>query len=96
MIRRLHLAILVAGLAPLAACSTPLDQPISPALGAAVASMNAQIIPAAVSNEPPPGSGAQAVAAVTRYETGKVKQPPAPGTSQISSEMGSSQGGVSQ
>jgi uncharacterized lipoprotein YajG len=79
----------------LAGCATPLDTPLSPQLGQAVASMNAQIIPAAVSDEPPESSAARSAAAVRRYEQGKVKEPATTRTSgiEISPEPQSS-GGV--
>lgn len=88
MIPYAHLALLgFAGVA-LGACSTRLDAPLSPTLGQAVASMNAQIVPAAFSEEPPEGSAATGVGAVTRYETDKVKALPSTGTSQISIQLG--------
>jgi len=67
----------------LAACTTPLDAPLSPTLGQAVASMDVQIIPAPADDRPPESSGARGVAAIKRYETGRVKQPRGAGTSEI-------------
>ena len=79
MIRPLAILPLLA----LGACTTPLDAPLSPTLGQAVASMDAQIIPPTGIDLPPESSGARGVAAVGRYERGRVKQPPASGTSAI-------------
>jgi hypothetical protein len=60
--------------AGLVGCAAPLDAPLSPNFGLAVASMQAQVIPVAVSDLPPESSGARGVAAVRRYEKGEVKK----------------------
>ncbi|RAK52535.1 hypothetical protein [Phenylobacterium deserti] len=79
MIRPLAILPLLA----LGACTTPLDAPLSPTLGQAVASMDAQIIPPTETDLPPESSGARGVAAVDRYQRGRVKQPPVTGTSEV-------------
>ncbi|WP_309089130.1 hypothetical protein [Phenylobacterium sp.] len=59
---------------PLAACSTPIDAPLSPTFGQAVASMQSQIIPAEVSDLPPESSGRRGVEAIRRFERGEVRK----------------------
>lgn len=76
------LMLLAAGLLG-AGCTTPLDAPLSPTFGQAVASMQSQIIPAEVSLEPPPSSGRRAADAIGRLERGEVKQPDVQSTSDI-------------
>jgi hypothetical protein len=74
-------ALIIAALAlPAAACASRADRPLSPSLGAAVASMDAQIIDPTPAEGAPQGSGARGVAAIKRYETGRVKAPPSAGT----------------
>jgi hypothetical protein len=72
MSRLMKLVALAALCAAAGGCQTPLDAPPSPTFGQAVASMQSQIIPAEVSNEPPESSAARGVAAIERYEAGKV------------------------
>ncbi|RAK60808.1 hypothetical protein DJ021_13815 [Phenylobacterium hankyongense] len=60
--------------AGLCGCAAPLDAPLSPAFGQAVATMQAQVIPVAVSDLPPESSAARSVAAIGRYEKGEVKR----------------------
>jgi hypothetical protein len=60
--------------AGLVGCAAPVDAPLSPTFGQAVASMQVQVIPVAVSDLAPESSGARAVAAVRRYEKGEVKR----------------------
>jgi hypothetical protein len=69
--------------ASLAGCATPLDAPLSPRFGEAVASMQAQVIPAAISSAPPQDPGARAVAAITRLQKGEVRKPESPATSTV-------------
>lgn len=64
----------------LAACADRADAPLSPGLGAAVASMDSQIIDPVPAEGIPEGSGARASAAIKRYETGRVKAPPGAGS----------------
>ena len=72
MIRAAWVGVIVASPLVLCACETRLDAPLSTSFGQAVASMDSQIVPAAISNAPPEGSGAAGAAAIRRYETGKV------------------------
>jgi hypothetical protein len=65
----------------LGGCADNVDAPLSPTFGKAVASMDAQIIPAPVSEEPPSSSGARAAAAVGRYDRGEVYKPETQSTS---------------
>ncbi|HEV2530975.1 hypothetical protein [Phenylobacterium sp.] len=68
MIRPLTLAL---GASLLAGCAERLDAPLSPTFGQAVASMDAQIVPATPGDAPPEGSAARGVAAIRRYEKGQ-------------------------
>lgn len=85
------LIILAGGLA-CAACSTPLDAPLSPTFGQAVASMQSQIIPAPVSLEAPEGSGAVGAAAIARMERGERRKLETQGTSDLQAGAASSAG----
>jgi hypothetical protein len=76
--------------AGLCGCADSVDAPLSPTFGQAVASMDTQIIPAPISDQPPAGSGEVGVAAVGRYDHGQVKPPE---TQTTSSSGGSSYGG---
>ena len=76
--RPLILASLCAGLC---GCVQSVDGPLSPTFGQAVASMDSQIIPAAVSSQPPPANGARAATAIERLEKGQVYKPQTQGTS---------------
>lgn len=67
----------------LCGCAQSIDAPLSPTFGQAVASMDSQIIPAPVSDQPPPSSGARATAAVGRYEKGEVYRPETQNTSTL-------------
>lgn len=69
--------------AGLCGCAAPLDAPLSPAFGEAVATMRAQVIPVAMSDLPPETSGARGVAAIRRYEKGEVKRLETQATSEI-------------
>lgn len=73
----------------LGGCVESLDAPLSPTFGKAVASMDAQIIPTPVSDQPPPSSGVVGVAAIGRYEKGQVYKPASPATSSVAG-MGAS------
>jgi hypothetical protein len=77
--------------AALCGCAQSLDAPMSPTFGRAVASMDAQIIPAPISEEQPPSSGARAAAAIGRYEKGEVYKPETQATSSAGA-MGASYG----
>jgi hypothetical protein len=68
----MKLAALAALCAGAGACQTPVDAPPSPTFGQAVASLQSQIIPADLGAEPPESSAARGVAAIKRYEAGKV------------------------
>lgn len=73
-------ALAAAALALLtSACAARADGPLSPSLGAAVASMDSQIIDPTPAEGIPEGSGARTAAAIKRYETGRVKPPPSAG-----------------
>lgn len=66
------------------ACTTePVDAPLSDTFGQAFASMDRQIIPAPVSDQPPEDSGARAVIGIARADRGEPKEPPAIGTSDL-------------
>jgi len=65
------------------ACETPTDAPMSPIFGQAVASMDRQIIPVAVSDLPPEDSGARAALGIARADRGEPKQPNVQGTSSM-------------
>jgi hypothetical protein len=70
------------------ACTTgPTDAPLSDTFGQAFAAMDRQIIPAAVSDQPPEDSGARAVLGVARADRGEPKEPPATGTSSLRVQM---------
>ncbi len=77
--RKLILASLCA--LGLAGCVGSVDAPLSPTFGKAVATMDTQIIPVRVSDQPPPSSGALAAAAIDRYEKDKVYKPETQATS---------------
>ena len=79
MIRSLTLIVAGAGL--VAGCAERLDAPLSPAFGRAVASLDAQIVPAAPTEAPPEGSAARGVAAIRRYEKGQPRPLEHAGTS---------------
>jgi hypothetical protein len=75
-------------------CASPLDAPLSPTFGAAVASLEAQIIPpTAATEQPPQGSGARGVAAIRRYERGEPKTAGESATSNVSAMIGKGSGG---
>jgi hypothetical protein len=81
----------LAALAPLllcGGCNTPLQEPLSPRFGAAVASLDVQIAPPDPSTAPPAGSGAVGAAAIARYQSGRVIQPNSADTSQIARGIG--------
>lgn len=78
--RPLILASLCAGLC---GCVQSIDAPLSPTFGQALASMDSQIIPAAVSSLPPPANGARAATAIGRLEKGQVYKPETQNTSSI-------------
>lgn len=70
------LPIAAAGLGALAAgCSTPIDEPLSPAFGRAVASMDRQIIDPTPATGLPETSGERAATAVRNLHRGEVKEP---------------------
>jgi hypothetical protein len=75
--------ILASLCAALGGCIDSIDAPLSPTFGQAVASMDSQIIPAAVSSEPPPANGARAASAIGRLEKGEVYKPQTQNTSSI-------------
>jgi hypothetical protein len=77
--KRIAMWTLLAAAVPLAACADRADAPLSPSLGAAVASMDVQIIDPTPAEGIPEGSGAKAALAIRRYETGRVKPPPSAG-----------------
>lgn len=79
----MRFAFVFAGCAVLAACATPVDAPLSPTFGQAVASMQSQIISTEVSELPPESSGMRAAAAVTRYHKGEVRKLEAQSTSAL-------------
>lgn len=87
MIPARRLAALAALLA--AGCAERIDAPLSQTFGVAVASMDSQIVPAPVDPRPPVTSAARGVAAIRRYETGKVAAPVA-STSNVSASSVSS------
>jgi hypothetical protein len=90
--RTLILASLLA--AGLSGCVQSIDAPMSPTFGQAVATMDTQIIPTAVSDQPPSTSGAVAAAALGRYEKGQVYPPETQSTSNLSgTNMGYGGGG---
>lgn len=93
--RRFARFAVLAGLA-LGGCMDRADQPLSPSLGAAVASMDAQIIDPTPAEGIPEGSGARAAQAIRRYETGKVKPPPGPGYGSVGADAGASGGSGDQ
>jgi hypothetical protein len=66
-----------------AACQTPLDAPLSPTLGLAVATMQHQIVPTPVTDAPPEGSAARSAAAIDRYVRGEVTPLEQPNTSDL-------------
>lgn len=76
------MAVCAAGLS---GCATQqnLDAPMSPEFGRAVASMETQIIPVRVSDQPPASSGAVGTAAVNRYLKGEVYKPETQSTSNV-------------
>lgn len=78
-----NLILIAISAACLSGCAGSLDVPMSPEFGRAVASMDAQIIQRPVSDQPPVGSGAVGVAAIGRYETGKVYTPETQNTSNL-------------
>ena len=67
----------------LSGCAQSIDAPLSTNFGQAVATMDSQIIPAQISDQPPSSSGAVAAAAVGRYEKGEVKKPETQNTSNV-------------
>lgn len=69
--------------ASLTGCAGALDAPMGTRFGEAVASMQAQAIPAPVSDLPPEDSGARAAAAISRLQKGEVRKPEAPSTSTV-------------
>lgn len=87
MSRALKIAAIAALGAAAAACQSPMDEPMSPTFGRAVASLDAQIIPAAPDPRPPEGSAAVGVGAIRRYEHDAVKAPPSVYTSSVGSQM---------
>jgi hypothetical protein len=70
----MRVLLILAASAAAAGCTTPVDAPQSSAFGLAVASMDAQIIPAAVSDLPPETSGARSTLAIARYQKGEPKK----------------------
>jgi hypothetical protein len=70
----MRLVLVLAACCVASACSTPVDAPLSPTFGQAVASMQSQIIPVEVSELPPEGSGARGAAAIARYQKGEVRK----------------------
>lgn len=95
MSRAVTLAVLAAAGAALSACHTPLDEPMNTNFGRAVASLDAQIIPAAPDPRPPESSAAAGVGAIRRLEHDQVKEPPSPYTSAVSSQFGAQPAGAS-
>ncbi|MCW2573913.1 MAG: hypothetical protein JWO88_3971 [Frankiales bacterium] len=73
--------LLVSILGLLAGCAERLDAPLSPNFGQAVASLDAQIVPAPPTEAPPEGSAARGVAAIRRYEKGQPRPLEPAGTS---------------
>lgn len=76
----------------LAGCASSVDAPLSPAFGKAVATMDTQIIPTQISDQPPAGSGALGVAAIDRYEKDKTYKPEVQATSALIAASGGSSG----
>jgi hypothetical protein len=72
----------------LCGCAQSVDAPLSTTFGKAVSSMDAQIIPTQVSDQPPAGSGEVAAAAVGRYQKGQVYRPETQSTADIGSMTG--------
>ncbi len=82
--RTLILAIVAATAAvSLCGCVDSVDAPLSPTFGKAVATMDTQIIPTQVSDQPPASSGAVGAAAVGRYQKGEVYKPEIETTSAV-------------
>jgi|GEM_PF-3477741 len=77
------LILISACAAALGGCAQSIDAPLSSTFGQAVASMDAQIIPAPISDLPPSSSGAVAAAAVGRYEKGEIYPPETQNTSNV-------------
>jgi hypothetical protein len=77
--------------AGLGGCADNVDAPLSPTFGQAVASMDTQIIPAPISDQPPASAGEVGAAAVGRYYHGQIKAPETQSTS--SGGTGMSYGG---
>jgi hypothetical protein len=80
----------------LCGCAQSLDAPLSSNFGKAVASMDTQIIPTPISDQPPAGSGVVGAAAIGRYEKGDVYKPETQNTSNVvsyGSSSGKSSGG---
>jgi hypothetical protein len=75
--------LIIALCSGIGACATPTDAPLSPTFGEALASMDRQIIPVAVSDLPPEDSGARATLAIQRGDKGEPKQPTLQGTSNM-------------
>lgn len=68
-------------------CATPLDAPMSPNFGQAVASMNVQIVPHQVSDLPPDSSARRSALAIERYEKGEVKKLETQATSELAIQV---------
>jgi hypothetical protein len=72
----------------LSGCAESLDAPLSTTFGQAVATMDTQIIPTHVSDQPPASSGEVGAAAVGRYQKGQVYRPETQATSTVGSYGG--------
>lgn len=78
--KRLLILALCGGLS---ACNTATDAAMSDTFGQAVASMNSQIIPVAVSDQAPESSGARGAIGVHRSDNADPKPLEAEGTSDV-------------
>lgn len=85
-----NLILVSACAAGLCGCAQSIEGPLSPTFGQAVATMDTQIIPAPISQQPPSSSGVVGTAAIGRYEKGQVYRPE---TQETSSIGGSGYGG---
>jgi hypothetical protein len=77
----------------LCGCVQSVDAPMSPTFGQAVATMDTQIIPTHVSDQPPASSGEVGAAAIGRYQKDQVYKPETQSTADVG--YGGSGGGSS-
>jgi hypothetical protein len=93
---RLRILACCAAPALLAACAERADAPLSPTFGKAVASLDAQIVPAPPpTSAPAQTSAARAIVAARRYEADKPLPPQTASTSQVGGYGPSSAQGAS-